>query len=140
MLTTITLLAVATEGNAFVAAPSSTRDLLPVGSPSNTSFFGAFSCPAGSVDEGEGCEGQVDSTASMSEEEPVQVTGVDWVCWIRCIGGREEIAADRLAIADEARGARGTEAKVVDVAFAAVAFINSACRAGESAKGRGVRW
>ena len=46
MLTTLTLLAVATEGNAFIAAPSS-RDLLPVASPSNTTFFGAFSCPAG---------------------------------------------------------------------------------------------
>ncbi|HCD29831.1 MAG TPA: hypothetical protein DEQ73_04420 [Phycisphaerales bacterium] len=76
----------------------------------------------------------------MGEEEPVQVTGIDWVCWISCIGGREEVAADRLAIADEARGTRGTEAKVIDVTFAAFAFINRACRAGESAKERGVRW
>ena len=57
MLTTITLLAVASEGTAFVAAPSA-RDLLPVASPSNTTFFGAFSCPAGAVAEGEGCEGR----------------------------------------------------------------------------------
>ena len=58
MLTTLTFLAIATEGNAFIAEPSS-RDLLPVGSPSNTTFFGAFSCPAGSIDEAEGCGGDI---------------------------------------------------------------------------------
>jgi len=69
MLTTITLLAVAAEGNAFTAAPTS-RDLLPVRSPSNTSFFGAFSCPAGAVDEGEGCEGDINDPCFGSSGAP----------------------------------------------------------------------
>ena len=54
-------LAVASEGNAFVAA-SSSRDLLPV-IPFEYHILRAFSCPAGSIDEGEGCEGDINDPA-----------------------------------------------------------------------------
>ena len=79
MLTTITLLAVASEGNAFVAAPSS-RDLLPVASPSNTTFFGAFSCPAGSIDEGEGCEGDINDPCFGSSGAPGFISDGQTIC------------------------------------------------------------
>ena len=88
---------------------------------------------------GFGCEGQVDRTTSVGEEEPVQVTGVDWVCWISCVGGGEEVAADRLAIADKARSAGGTKARVIDIAFATFTLVDGTCRAGERAEECGVR-
>ena len=75
----------------------------------------------------------------MREEEPVQVTGIDRVCGVGGVGGGKQVAADRLAIADEARSAGSTEARVVDVTFAAFAFSNSAGGAGKSTKERGVR-
>ena len=88
---------------------------------------------------GLGREGQIDRTARVGEEEPVQVTGVDWVCWIGCVSSGEEVAADRLAIADEARSAGGTKARVIDIAFTAFTLVDGTRGAGERTEECGVR-
>jgi len=79
MLTTLTFLAIATEGNAFIAEPSS-RDLLPVGSPSNTTFFGAFSCPTGSIDEAEGCGGDINDPCFGASGAPGFISDGQTIC------------------------------------------------------------
>ena len=48
---------------------------------------------------------------------------------VSCVGGGEEVAADRLAIADDEE--LGTKARVIDIAFAAFTLVDGTCRAGE---------
>ena len=58
----------------------SSRDLLPVASPSNTTFFGAFSCPAGSIDEGEGCEGDINDPCFGASGAPGFISDGQTIC------------------------------------------------------------
>ena len=79
MLTTITLLAVASDIH-LTPQTSIPNDGFEVGKSSNTSFFGAFSCPAGSIDEGEGCEGDINDLCFGASGAPGFISDGQTIC------------------------------------------------------------